>query len=206
MSSVRLSLLSVAACASCATGGVVFDEAVLGDFSDAGTAPTVCTLGVGTSVLAGTFGVSTVPGRHDLDYVTIVIPEGHALSRLVLLDAYVGGAFSFVAMQAGPQVTVLPDNTSIETPLLGWAHFGSASIGTDLFPEMSVSPGSVGFSAPLPAGSYSLWIMELDSSEAYRYRFAAEVVAIPGPGGVAAAIAALGVTRTRVGSRARSRP
>jgi hypothetical protein len=103
----------------------------------------------------------------------------------VLIDAYVGGAFSFVGMQAGPALTVPPDNWSIETPLLGWAHFGSASIGRDLLPEMAVSPGSVGFTTPLPSGTYSLWIMELDNSESYRYRFGIEVVAVPGPGALA---------------------
>ena len=165
-----------------AHGDVVLDEATLGDFSDNGLAPSHFSLGAGTTIIAGTFGATSVAGRHDLDYVSITVPVGHVLSRFVLVDANVGGAFSFVGIQAGPAVTVEPDNWSIETPLLGWAHFGSSSAGRDLLPEMAVSPGSVGFTAPLPAGTYSMWIMELDTSDAYRYRFGLEVVAIPGPG------------------------
>ena len=169
-----------------AHGDVVLDEATLGDFSDNGLAPTHFSLGAGTTVIAATFGATPIAGRHDLDYVSITVPVGHVLSRFVLVDANVGGAFSFVGIQAGPAVTVEPDNWSIETPLLGWAHFGSSSAGRDLLPEMAISPGSVGFTAPLPAGTYSMWIMELDTSDAYRYRFGLEVVAIPGPGVLAA--------------------
>ena len=168
-----------------AQAGIVADEAQLGDFSNDGLAPTHFSLGAGTNVVAGTFGASALPDVHDLDYVSFTVPAGHVMSRFVLIDAYVGGAFSFVGMQAGPALTVPPDNWSIETPLLGWAHFGSASIGRDLLPEMAVSPGSVGFTTPLPSGTYSLWIMELDTSESYRYRFGIEVVAIPGPGALA---------------------
>lgn len=185
-----LAVSLIGAFASRTSGGLVFDEAVIGDFSDNGLAPTAFVLRAGTTQVAGTFGASPIPDRHDLDYVSVTVPDGHVLARLVLLDAYVGGAFSFVALQAGPAVTVPPDNTSVETPLLGWAHFGSASIGSDLLPEMAASPGSVGFQSPLPAGTYSLWIMELDSSESYRYRFGFEVAAIPGPGGAAFAMAA----------------
>jgi hypothetical protein len=165
----------------------VFDEAALGDFSNDGLAPTSFLLGAGTNELVGTFGISPVPDQHDLDYVSVTVPDGYLLSRLVLVDAFAGGAFSFVGLQAGPAVTVPPDNQSINTPLLGWAHFGSASIGQDLFPGMAASPGSVGFTAPLAAGTYSLWIMELNTSEAYSYRFGLEVVAIPGPGVLGAA-------------------
>jgi hypothetical protein len=168
-----------------AQAGIVADEAQLGDFSNDGLAPTHFSLAAGTNVVAGTFGASALPDVHDLDYVSFTVPAGHVMSRFVLIDAYVGGAFSFVGMQAGPALTVPPDNWSIETPLLGWAHFGSASIGRDLLPEMAVSPGSVGFTTPLPSGTYSLWIMELDTSESYRYRFGIEVVAIPGPGALA---------------------
>jgi hypothetical protein len=104
-------------------------------------------------------------------------------------------------------VTVPPDNTSVETPLLGWAHFGSASIGGDLFPEMAASPGSVRFQSPLPAGTYSLWIMELDSSESDRYRFGFEVLAIPGPGGAAFVAAAVALRREgRAGRRTPQSP
>ena len=188
-----------------AQAGIVADEAQLGDFSNDGLAPTHFSLAAGTNVVAGTFGASALPDVHDLDYVSFTVPAGHVMSRFVLIDAYVGGAFSFVGMQAGPALTVPPDNWSIETPLLGWAHFGSSSIERDLLPEMAVSPGSVGFTTPLPSGTYSLWIMELDTSESYRYRFGIEVVAIPGPGALAATAVLARAFRREEGRRRNGR-
>jgi hypothetical protein len=46
---------------------------------------------------------------------------------------------------------------------------------------MAGSPGSVGFVTPLGAGTYTLWIMELDNSQVSSYRFGVDVVRIPGP-------------------------
>lgn len=177
----------------------VVDESTLGDFSDERLAPTALRLAPGVTVLGGWFGASAVPDQHDLDYVTLTVPAGHVLSRMTLEEAYVGGAFSFVGMQAGPVVTIPATWTQIESPLLGWAHFGSATVGLDLLPDMAASPGSVGFAAPLPAGTYALWIMELDRSEAYRYALGLEVTPVPAPATVVAmaAVAALGHRRRR---------
>jgi hypothetical protein len=165
-----------------AAAGLVLDEATAGDFSDDRLAPTSVTLAGGTNVIAGLLGTSPAGLEFDLDYVRFTVPAGFILTRMVVQDAFVGGAFSFVAMQAGPVVTIPHTWDNVNSPLLGWAHFGTASIGIDLLPTMATSPGSVGFTAPLGAGTYTLWMMELDGAEAYRYRFGLEVAAVPGPG------------------------
>lgn len=190
---------SVALIVSGPAAAAVVDESTVGDFSDDRFAPTALQLSPGVTVLGGWFGSSAVPDQHDLDYVTFTVPAGHVLSRMTLEEAYVGGAFSFVGMQAGPIVTIPATWTRIESPLLGWAHFGSATVGLDLLPDMAASPGSVGFAAPLPAGTYALWIMELDSSEAYRYAFGLEVTPVPAPATVAAVAAVLALGHRRRG-------
>ena len=161
--------------------GVVLDEATFGDFSDDRMAPTAVTLDSGMNVIAGFSGQSLAPKMHDLDYVRFTVPAGHVLTRFLVQDAFVGGAFSFVGMQAGPVVTIPWDWSNVNSPLLGWAHFGSSSIGSDLLPTMAGSPGSVGFVPPLGPGTYTLWIMELDNSQVSSYRFGLDVVRIPGP-------------------------
>lgn len=178
-----------------ARAGIVLDEATSGDFSDDRLAPTAVTLAGGMNVVAGLSGASPVRDMHDLDYVRFTVPVGYLLTRFVVQDAFVGGGASFVGMQAGPVVTIPWDWSDIESPLLGWAHFGTASIGSDLLPSMASSPGSVGFVPPLGAGTYTLWIMELNTSEPYRYRFGLEVAPIPGPG--AAWLAAVLACRPR---------
>jgi hypothetical protein len=175
---------------------VAFDESVSGDASDDRFAPSTAALVAGNNTLRGLFGASATPDVHDLDYITFTVPEGHRLTSFVVADANVGGAFSFVGIQAGPIVTIPADWTSVESPLLGWAHFGTSSVGQDILAELGSAPGAEGFTGPLGAGTYALWIMELDSSDAYSYSFSLGVVEIPAPGAIA--VLALGAL---VGSR-----
>lgn len=181
--------LAAACVLSAAADTVILDEARDGDASDDRFAPTTAALVAGVNTIRGFSGQSPTPDVHDLDYITFTVPQGFRLDSFVLQSASVGGAFSFVGMQAGPIVTIPADWTSIETPLLGWAHFGSADVGLDLLPAMATSPGSVGFSGPLGAGTYALWIMELDTSEPHTYSFGLGVSAIPAPSVLAVPIA-----------------
>jgi hypothetical protein len=184
-----LPLTATALVTSAAHAALTFDEASLGDFSNDRLSPSQAELGQGLNQIVGSFGLSPIPDSHDLDYLTIRIPEGMLLESFRVHAASVGGAFAFVAMQAGPTVTIPADWTSIDTPLLGWAHFGTASIGMDLLPDMGSSPGSIGFTGPLPTGEYTLWIMELDTSEQHHYAFNLQVSLIPSP----AALPVMGV-------------
>jgi hypothetical protein len=153
------------------TCGSVVDEVTAGDFSDDRFHPTIVTLEPGLNTIRGRSGLSPVPDVPDLDYVTIHVPALHRLDRFIVSSASVGGAFSFVGIEAGPIISIPADWSNINTPLLGWAHFGSASTGQDLLPLMANSPGSQGFTPPLPSGAFTLWIMELDTSEQYSYDF-----------------------------------
>jgi hypothetical protein len=193
-----LSILCALTAAAAAAGDIVaFDEARDGDASDDRFTPTTITLTAGLNTVRGTFGQTEVPDIHDLDYITFTVPEGHRLDSFVVQAASVGGAFSFVGLQAGPIVTIPADWTSIETPLLGWAHFGTASVGRDLLPDMAVSPGSVGFEGPLAAGTYALWIMELDPSEYHSYSFGLTVTAVPAPPTLLVAALIVSLSRRR---------
>ncbi len=196
----RLRLVAIAIAASptfSATAGITFDEAVAGDLSDNRLAPSSLVLGSGLNTLTGSFGSSPVPDVLDLDYVTVTVPTGYVLDGFIVLAANVGGAFSFVGMQAGDVVTIPHDWASIESPLLGWAHFGSSSVGVDIFPELGSAPGAVGFDGPLGPGNYALWIMELDASSPYSYSFGLHLTAVPEPGAMALIVIALGVAGRR---------
>ncbi len=126
-------------------------------------------LSSGLNRMRGTFGPSSVPEMHDLDYATIDVPEGTVPDAFGVVAADSGRAFSFLGIEAGPVVTIPRDWTSMKSPLLGRAHFGSASVG---------------FSGPLPAGTCTLWIMELDMGSVYSWDFGLAVTAIPSPGPV----------------------
>lgn len=165
--------------------GVVFNEAIDGDISDDRFAPTLLSLGQGSNTLAGTFGISPTPDMPDLDYITITVPEGFVLDQFIVAAANVGGAFSFVGIEAGTVVTIPWDWSSVNSPLLGWAHFGSGTVGVDILPDLGNAPGAVGFDGALGAGTYALWIMELNTSRDYSYAFDLHLTAVPTPGAVA---------------------
>jgi hypothetical protein len=157
-----------------------WDEAVSGDFSNVGTAPTAISLGVGTHLIAGTTG--RVGGVVDRDYFTFTLPAGTQLESLHVLtgSTFLGtSALSFIAVQAGTQLTVNPTGGSA-AGLLGWWHFGENDVGTDILGLIGSGFGATGFTDPLPAGSYAFWIQDTGSGTA-RYRLDFTVTAVPEP-------------------------
>ena len=170
---------------------VAWDETISGDIASNRLDPTRVGLVAGVNLIRGALGPTAVPDVHDLDYITVTVPEGHRLEALVLREAFVGGSASFLAVQGGPIVLMPADDYSGSTPLLGWTHFGSADVGLDLLPAMGAAPFAAdGFTGPLPAGQYAFWIMELRTDEPYTYTFGLNVVAVPAPAAwLAAAIA-----------------
>lgn len=155
-----LSVVSLATSASLAAG---HKESKDGDLSDHGLAPTAVVLKTGANTIAGKFGsvVKRDGTRVDLDYLTFTVPEGQALDSIYLdPKTDVGGAFSFIGLQAGDQFTV-PPNGSSAAELLGWAHFGSGDEGRNLLPDIAAGPGAIGFVPPLGPGTYSVWLQEL---------------------------------------------
>jgi hypothetical protein len=157
-----------------------YNEAVSGDLSSAGLTPT--SLGALTLGSNEVFGATGDSGSGiDRDYFTFSIPVGFTLESLTVLPGTEPGErVSFIGIQEGSQVTVSP-NASDATGLLGWTHYSAGEINTDILPIMS-SPsfGSSGFTPPLGAGDYSIWIQDFDSGvSAYGFRFGVQPVPSP---------------------------
>src|SRR5436309_12571664 len=127
-------LLSVAAQAA-----TVYTESISGDLSGSGLSPTPITIALGSNQVFGATGRTA--GVLDLDYFTFTVPVGQVLTGITILPATAGlGPLgdAFFGMQAGPQVTVLPTATDA-TGLLGWFHYDSRDIGTNILPLMGTS-------------------------------------------------------------------
>src|SRR5262249_51115188 len=148
----------------------IYDEAVNGDFSNDGLAPSALTIGAGHNIVNGTTGN---PGTGiDRDYFTFTVPISMQLTSLRLLQTTtVSGSVSFFGLQAGPQLTVTPTGGGVEN-LLGFAHYGQDMIGTDLLPSLVF--GIVG---GLPAGTYSAWVQETGGPVSYGFDF--QVAPVP---------------------------
>ncbi|MEM9898497.1 MAG: putative Ig domain-containing protein, partial [Pseudomonadota bacterium] len=153
----------------------------VGDFSDERLSPTdIGELNVGENLISASQQGDDAEGGRDRDFITFTIPEGSVLSQ-IFLDEYVGsddGDFQgFMALQEGTAITVdpvtgAPDNpTNPEGPFAGILYGGQ--VGNDLIPELAAggSPdggpvGFPGFVAPLPAGTYTLWLNQGSESSA----------------------------------------
>jgi len=153
--------------------GASYNEAFDGDMSNNGLAPTALALDPGSNPVQGFFGISPVPDVADLDYLKVLVPNGHRLSGITLVSLSQGGANSFLGVQSGPQFT-LPPTATDPTPLLGWSHIFKSQTGSNLLPAL-------GFPGGLAAGSYTFWINETDKSEAWSYAFDFQTSAIPEP-------------------------
>ena len=131
-----------------------YDESVYGDLSDDPNAPTLLgTLPVGSHTLAATFV------RNDYDLVTFTVAPGTYLNSIVL-NAYGGSTFSFSGIQAGPIWTADLGFDVDPAPLLGWVLFGETMIATDILDDYALGAGTIGFTPPLPAGTYTLELQE----------------------------------------------
>lgn len=180
---------------SAAAGAVtVYDESVNGDLADVGTSATSVAVGAGSNRVLGTTGKTL--GVIDRDYFTVTIAPGWQLSSITLLPGTgVNGSLSFLGMQAGTQVTVDPTSGSA-TGLLGWVHYSTADINTDLLPAIGTGAGASGFTPPLPAGSYAFWVQDTGTGKV-DYGFDLGITAVPEPASAATLLAGLALLALR---------
>ncbi|MDO9074942.1 MAG: hypothetical protein Q7U73_16930 [Rubrivivax sp.] len=162
-------------------GAWAWDEAIDGDLSNSGLAPTSLVFANGANFVAGTIGRPMTGAEVDRDYFTFTVPVGSLFTAINVLapTAALGGG-SFIALQSGPQVTV-PFDTPSAAGLLGWTLYSADDIGGNLLPLMAVASfGSSGFEVPLGAGSYAVWIQETATGTA-SYNFDFTLTAVPEP-------------------------
>lgn len=169
-----LALAAVLPVAPMPAFGATYVESANGDLSNDRLNPTLFALDAGANTLTGSTSSS------DRDYLTFTVPAGFVLQSLTLNSFSPSGGLSFIGIEGGTQISVPPTSSSA-AGLLGWTHFGSGEVGTDILDNMGIaSNGSTGFTPPLPAGEYSLWIQET-SPAARNYSLELALVAVPEP-------------------------
>jgi len=157
-----------------------YSEASSGDLSNVGTSPTAVTLGIGSNFINGTTGSDGT--TIDRDYFTFTLDPGQALVAIQVLDgtnsipnATPGDlARSFIGIEGGSVVDTLSDPSK----LLGYTHYNQSMIGTDILDDIGAGAGAQGFTPPLGAGSYSVWIQEANVGTAH-YFFNFLVASVP---------------------------
>ena len=186
---------------SAAFGAIVYDEAGSGDLADTGLSPTAVGLSEGSNEVRGTVGSAIEAGVRvfDRDYFAVTVPDGFELLSVVQLPGTLTAGLAFFAVQLGTQVTVSP-TPSDATGLLGWVHYSSATLNSDLLPLMGVPNfGSTGFTPPLGPGDYAFWVQELGLGS-FPFRFDFVLAQVPMPASATlllAGLAVIGLARRR---------
>jgi hypothetical protein len=197
---IACSCVAVVLMASFVEAAVVWNESVNGDISGNRLAPTSVALSVGSNDVIG----SVVGNPSDIDYLTMTVPAGDNLSQIILESFTSTDQKGFIGIQNGTTFTEPPTGTNVAN-LLGYTHFGpgAGNVGLDILPSMGTGAGSHGFTAPLPAGSYTFWIQQLGALTNYDFNFA--VTRVPEPSSSLLSVLALGVLPLLAHRRRRAR-
>ena len=194
---IALAGLVAAAFAQSAAAVTIWDEGTDGDLSTDPAAPTSVTVAIGTnSVIGSTVGSEAGPDR---DVFTFTVPEGAALTQLLLTSFVSDDDLAALELQAGPEIT---DPASADE-LLGWLHPSATFVGTDILDDIGQGAGAIGFTGPLPPGTYTLLMQQGDpEAVAYGFDLIIEPVAVPEP--PMSALFVLGLVALAVARRRRA--
>lgn len=133
-----------------------YDEAQAGDLSGDHLNPTQFALTSGENWITASQQGDAF-GR-DVDYVTFTVPTGMMISAITV-ESYSGAAGSpaFLGLQSGSVFTVDAE-TAQPSDLLGGTSYDASDVGQDILAAVGALPGATGFTPPLFAGSYTLWL------------------------------------------------
>jgi hypothetical protein len=192
---LHLALVAVLLLAAPLARASSWDESgAQGDLSNNRLAPSSLDLTPGDNTVSG----SVIAG--DVDYLTIVVPAGFTLSQINLVSFTSVDDLAFIGIQAGSTFTQPPTGTDV-TQLLGWAHFGPTA-PVPYFDIIGTGTGAIGFSAPLPAGPYTLWIQQTSAQTVgYGWDFVVTGGSVPEPGSAALTLLGVGALLGRVANR-----
>lgn len=167
--------------ASGAAAEVVYDEAIDGELSDFGFAPTYIQFGAGSNDVL----FVTDQDGDDRDFFTFTIEAGFQLSGLVLNAFDTDNEFNlaFMAINPGNVLPFDPDSPVTEE-LLGYTLFDEGDVGSDLFLEMGQAFSTIGFDGPLGPGDYTIWAQET-SPAVDTWNLGFIVTPVPAPGALA---------------------
>jgi len=184
---IRPVLLGLALAQPLAAATLIHDEAVDGDLSDNGSAPTVLSFGAGITEVAGSVQGDSF-GR-DVDFFTFNIASGLELTAITLSAYDAGDNLAFVGIDDAATTDVIFQAPS-ETVLIGGTVFGGDDIGDNLLPSalslfLSLPPSS----GPLGEGDYTIWVNQTGDPSAYTLAF--NVVPEPTTGTLALAAGCL---------------
>jgi hypothetical protein len=177
-----IACLAISSVTSSSLAAVVWDEAVNGDLSNNRTVPTPVGFGNGSNTIKGSLIGNFGDGKY-YDYVTFDIPTGYAMVAIKLdaLTSANSGA-TIIGLAAGNTFPTDP-NGGNASMMLGWTTAAPTGVGSDILPTMAKANyggiGNSGFSIPLAAGAYSLWVQDYNTPATYQLSLVLEATVAP---------------------------
>lgn len=131
----------------------------------------------------GTYSLTATTTAGDQEYFTINIPDSSVLWAINHISWTSQDPMGFIGLQSGMTFTE-PSNLPNPSNMLGWTHFGTGmgTVGHDLLPLLAQGVSAIGFTPPLPSGSYTFWIQQTSSRLA---TYQLDFVMIPSPSAAA---------------------
>jgi len=149
--------------------GFIYEEIVGGELSDDHTAPSgPFTFELGNnSITADQQAEPTV----DVDYFTFVIQQGQQLSQILLANyASTSSNPAFIGLQQGNTFSNDASSTTADL-LLGGLVYGDSNVDDNILPMMAQLNGAIGFTTPLGAGTYTIWLNQTGANSTARFTF-----------------------------------
>ena len=185
-----LALLAALALPFGTAQALTWDEAINGDLSDDGTAPThLGPLSAGSNLIYGTMGSLGGTGPLDADVWNFTVDPGYYLTgiNLVSYKATSNSLLneSFMAIATGGTIDMNDPSFHLSNALWGYGEDGFGHTYNDLLALLDAGPsfGGIGFDGPLPSGNYTFWIQEGSDQIKYGIDFVTAPVPVPEPGG-----------------------
>jgi len=175
--------ISLALCGIMHAQIVNYVESTSGDLSGVATAPTVLDFAPGLNTVAGTMG-RPAGGAIDRDIFTFHLENWEQVTSLNVLDyspaATPGAIGSFLAISGSNTINLTNPSTHLSNILVsGTGEILSFLAAGSYSDSLGTQPHTLGLTAPLGAGDYTIWFQEL--STPVNYRLGISVVAVPEP-------------------------
>jgi hypothetical protein len=145
----------------------------------------------------------------DIDCFTFDVPLGAELAVLRVENySSAPGNPAFIGLGAGSSLAINPNAPNLSL-LLGGATYGAADIGMDLLPRMATLAGAQGFTPPLAAGAYTVWLDQSADPSTVTLELGVRIlglgleychIAVPNPTGVPGRVEGLGTTSVAANS------
>lgn len=192
---IKNTIFPIAITAATAAAGPanIFDEAVLGDFSNDRFAPTFLDFGLGSNTVINDVILSNDPAVGDLDYYTFSLGAGESIDSITLIDASnPAGGFDSVAFIGLAFDDFFDfDPITFEGPgLEGFVLTSPNLVGTDILPILSDGLSTLG------QGDYTLWIQQT-GEDLTRVELGFNVVPSPATGMILGTMGLLAARRRR---------